>query len=53
VSIATTTELGACAGEIAASPGDDYRFVLDGGDAWPDPCSRWLDFARETVELDA
>ena len=22
-------------------PGDDYRFVLDGGEAWPDPCSRW------------
>ena len=21
-------------------PGDDYRFVLDGRDAWPDPCSR-------------
>ncbi len=29
------------AGEAAASPGDDYRFVLDGADAWPDPCSRW------------
>ena len=29
------------AGEVPASPGDDYRFVLDGGDAWPDPCSRW------------
>jgi maltooligosyltrehalose trehalohydrolase len=29
------------AGEIAASPGDDYRFVLDGAAAWPDPCSRW------------
>jgi len=29
------------AGEVSASPGDDYRFVLDGGDAWPDPCSRW------------
>ena len=29
------------AGEVAASPGDDYRFVLDGGDAWSDPCSRW------------
>lgn len=32
---------GMWAGEVAASPGDDYRFVLDGGDAWPDPCSRW------------
>src|SRR5438552_18464824 len=27
-------------GTIEAEPGDDYRFVLDGGDAWPDPCSR-------------
>jgi len=29
------------AGEFPASAGDDYRFVLDGGDEWPDPCSRW------------
>jgi maltooligosyltrehalose trehalohydrolase len=29
------------AGPIEAAPGDDYRFVLDGGDAWPDPASRW------------
>ncbi len=29
------------AGEVAASAGDDYRFVLDGQDEWPDPCSRW------------
>jgi len=29
------------AGEAAAAPGDDYRVVVDGGDAWPDPCSRW------------
>jgi maltooligosyltrehalose trehalohydrolase len=21
--------------------GDDYRFVVDDGEAWPDPCSRW------------
>jgi len=28
-------------GEVAASLGDGYRFVLDDGDAWPDPCSRW------------
>ena len=28
-------------GDVAASPGDDYRFVLDGAYAWPDPCSRW------------
>ena len=24
-------------GELAAEPGDDYRFVLDGREAWPDP----------------
>ena len=28
------------AGRAPAAAGDDYRFVLDGGDAWPDPCSR-------------
>jgi maltooligosyltrehalose trehalohydrolase len=28
-------------GEVPAAAGDDYRFVLDGTDAWPDPCSRW------------
>ena len=27
--------------EIAAGAGSDYRLVADGGDAWPDPCSRW------------
>ena len=32
---------GVWAGEVAAVPGDDYRFVLDGEAAWPDPCSRW------------
>ena len=37
----TDTGDGFWAGEVAAKPGDDYRFVLDGGDAWPDPCSRW------------
>ena len=26
---------------LPARPGEDYRFVLDGADAWPDPCSRW------------
>ena len=31
---------GVWAGEAPAAPGDDYRFVLEGGDAWPDPCSR-------------
>ncbi|HUP32936.1 MAG TPA: alpha-amylase family glycosyl hydrolase [Gaiellaceae bacterium] len=31
---------GVWAGEAPAAPGDDYRFVLDGGGAWPDPCSR-------------
>jgi maltooligosyltrehalose trehalohydrolase len=28
-------------GIVAASPGDDYVFVLDGGRSLPDPCSRW------------
>jgi maltooligosyltrehalose trehalohydrolase len=28
-------------GVAPASPGDDYAFVLDGGRALPDPCSRW------------
>ncbi|HWL32325.1 MAG TPA: alpha-amylase family glycosyl hydrolase [Gaiellaceae bacterium] len=32
---------GIWAGDAEAAAGDDYRFVLDGGDAWPDPCSRW------------
>jgi maltooligosyltrehalose trehalohydrolase len=32
---------GVWAGEAEAAPGDDYRFVLDGADAWPDPYSRW------------
>ncbi|MEO5575667.1 MAG: alpha-amylase family glycosyl hydrolase [Gaiellaceae bacterium] len=32
---------GLWAGEAPAAPGDDYRFVLDGVDAWPDPHSRW------------
>jgi maltooligosyltrehalose trehalohydrolase len=27
-------------GRVPARPGDRYRYVLDGGDAWPDPCSR-------------
>jgi len=26
--------------EITARPGEDYTYVLDGGDEWPDPCSR-------------
>jgi maltooligosyltrehalose trehalohydrolase len=30
---------GVFAGEVAAHPGDDYLYVLDGGDALPDPCS--------------
>ena len=33
-------ENGFWAGELAAAHNDDYRFVLDGGAAWPDPCSR-------------
>jgi maltooligosyltrehalose trehalohydrolase len=32
---------GVFAGELAARPGDDYLYVLDGGDALPDPCSRF------------
>jgi maltooligosyltrehalose trehalohydrolase len=32
---------GVWAGEADALPGADYRFVLDRGDAWPDPYSRW------------
>jgi maltooligosyltrehalose trehalohydrolase len=32
---------GVWAGEAPAAPGDDYGFVVDGGDAWPDPASRW------------
>ncbi|MDX6556607.1 MAG: maltooligosyltrehalose trehalohydrolase, partial [Miltoncostaeaceae bacterium] len=28
-------------GRPEAVAGDDYRLVLDGGDAWPDPFSRW------------
>lgn len=32
---------GVFAGAVAASPGDDYLFVLDGEDALPDPCSRF------------
>jgi len=31
---------GVWAGEARAVHGDDYLFVLDGGDARPDPCSR-------------
>ena len=28
-------------GVVPAEAGDDYDYVLDGGPAWPDPCSRW------------
>jgi maltooligosyltrehalose trehalohydrolase len=28
-------------GTVEARPGDDYRYRLDGGDEWPDPCSRF------------
>jgi maltooligosyltrehalose trehalohydrolase len=28
-------------GDVPASPGDDYRYRLDGGIELPDPCSRW------------
>jgi maltooligosyltrehalose trehalohydrolase len=39
-------ELGAAdggfwAGAAPAAAGDDYRFVLDGAEEWPDPSSRW------------
>ena len=27
--------------KVRARAGDDYVYVLDGGDRWPDPCSRW------------
>jgi maltooligosyltrehalose trehalohydrolase len=37
----TETDDGVWEGHAPAPPGDDYRFVLDGADAWPDPCSRW------------
>jgi len=37
----TADEGGLWDGELEAVHGDDYRFVLDGGDAWPDPHSRW------------
>ena len=32
---------GVFAGVLRASPGDDYLYVLDGGRALPDPCSRF------------
>ncbi|HEV2592019.1 MAG TPA: alpha-amylase family glycosyl hydrolase, partial [Gaiellaceae bacterium] len=32
---------GVFAGRLEARPGDDYRYRLDGGDEWPDPCSRF------------
>jgi maltooligosyltrehalose trehalohydrolase len=35
-----TAGAGVFAGEVAAQPGDDYVYVLDGADALPDPCSR-------------
>jgi maltooligosyltrehalose trehalohydrolase len=31
---------GSFAGVVPALAGDDYLYVLDGGDALPDPCSR-------------
>jgi maltooligosyltrehalose trehalohydrolase len=31
---------GVFAGEVFADAGDDYQFVLDGGEPLPDPCSR-------------
>src|SRR4051794_39348597 len=32
---------GVFAGEVFADPGDDYYYILDGGDPLPDPCSRF------------
>jgi maltooligosyltrehalose trehalohydrolase len=32
---------GTWSGDVSARAADDYMFVLDGGEAWPDPCSRW------------
>jgi maltooligosyltrehalose trehalohydrolase len=32
---------GIFAAEVPAADGEDYRFVLDGRAALPDPCSRW------------
>ena len=31
---------GTWSAQLPASPGDDYRYVLDGGEPLPDPCSR-------------
>ena len=32
---------GIWSGAAPAAAGDDYLYVLDGSDAWPDPCSCW------------
>jgi maltooligosyltrehalose trehalohydrolase len=52
-----TTEEGLFAGTIEARAGDEYRFVLDGESAWPDPCSRLqadgIHGASTVVDLDA
>src|SRR5262245_57803096 len=32
---------GVFAARLEASPGDEYRFRLDGGKPLPDPCTRW------------
>jgi maltooligosyltrehalose trehalohydrolase len=34
-------EDGVFTGAVEAHPGDDYRYRLDGGTEWPDPCSRF------------
>jgi len=34
-------ELGTFTGRVSAGPGARYRYVLDGGDPLPDPCSRF------------
>lgn len=38
--VALEGELGTFAGRVAAGPGSDYRYRLDGGEPLPDPCSR-------------
>jgi len=32
---------GSWADALEAVPGEEYGFVLDRGELWPDPCSRW------------
>jgi maltooligosyltrehalose trehalohydrolase len=34
-------DMGVFTGRLSATPGDRYRYVLDGGEPLPDPCSRF------------